>query len=279
MRLQRSQGERHLMRSRVHFAWLACLPLLAQQPHVRTKPADTEELGAITARGRAIAAYDAAAWHATDAVQALHPAKDAVRMYIGRYTSGGWEIAFGKLNDTRDAFLLAYDAEPTGDKSQPKISANPVPIAERDDWLNIARAFDLARAQMKLSRPYNGAVLAGPDGDWYVYFYPAQTTTDSFPTGADTRFLVSHDGTKILDTHPMHISLLENQMPKDGKVQMSFHTAVLDDAPEDTDVADTLMMGGIPMLIACKNFTYQVQADGKIISLGRTEDFLKDVKK
>ncbi len=234
----------------------------------------------MTVRGQAIAAYDAAAWHATDAVLAMHPPKDAVQMYIGRKSATGWEVAFGKLNDARDAFLISYDAEPTGDVLHPKIRETLLPTTDQGDWLFIARAYDLARSQLKVSRQYNGTVLAAPDGNWYVYFYPAQTTKESFPTGADTRFLVNHDGTKILDTHRMHMSLLENgPLPNGGKTEMTYHNAVLDDAPEDTDVANVLMMGGIPMLIACKTFTYKVQADGKINFLGTTQDFLKNVKK
>jgi len=78
----------------------------------------------------------------------------------------------------------------------------------------------------------------------------------------------------------MHASLLETKLPKDGtKTEMTYHTAFLDDAPEDMDVANVLIMGGIPMLITCTNFTYQLQADGKITPLGKTKDFLKGVKK
>jgi hypothetical protein len=245
----------------------------------RDKPAGSEELAAITARGKAIAAYDVAAWHATDVVQAMHPPPDAVAMYLGRQTAKGWEVVFGKLNESRDAFLLAYDAEPTADVLHPKVTASIVPFPDHGDWLNIARAYDLARSQLRVNRPYNGAVLAASNGNWYAYFYPAQVTQDSFPTGADTRFLISHEGTKILETHPMHLSLLEYTLKDAQKVAMTFHTAVVDDAPEDMDVANVLMMSGTPMIIAGKTYTYKVQPNGEINFLGTTADFLKDAKK
>lgn len=49
-----------------------------------------EELAQITERGRALYAYDQAAWHATDAVVATHPnrGKTAARS-PGRPTPGG----------------------------------------------------------------------------------------------------------------------------------------------------------------------------------------------
>src|SRR5215470_18399509 len=54
-----------------------------------------EELDAITERGRALAAYDQAAWHSTDAVLALKPRGGAVTHYIPRRTPTGWVVAFG----------------------------------------------------------------------------------------------------------------------------------------------------------------------------------------
>ena len=81
--------------------------------HHRDKPADAAELAAITSRGQALAAYDQVAWHATDAVLAIPGAKDNIKMYIGRQTGKGWVVAFGKLNEAKDVFLLAYEVEPT----------------------------------------------------------------------------------------------------------------------------------------------------------------------
>jgi hypothetical protein len=89
----------------------------AQQPewksaeHVSTR-IPREVLDAISVRGRAIANYDAAAWHGTDAVRALHPAAGAVQQYVARQRPGlaTWEVVFGRLSANADTFYIAYRA-------------------------------------------------------------------------------------------------------------------------------------------------------------------------
>ena len=55
-------------------ATVTALALLAlADPPDRKEPPTKEELAAITERGRNLAGYDAAAWHASDAVQAKDP--------------------------------------------------------------------------------------------------------------------------------------------------------------------------------------------------------------
>jgi hypothetical protein len=66
-------------------------------------PPDTL-LHAIEARGRALAAYDQAAWRATDAALALKPAPGLVTHYIARPADRGWVVSFGRLSE--DSFLV-----------------------------------------------------------------------------------------------------------------------------------------------------------------------------
>jgi hypothetical protein len=62
------------------------------------------ELDAITTRGRLLAEYDQAAWHATDAVVALHPDQSAVRGYLARRSAGGeCQDGEGRLQPTVSA--------------------------------------------------------------------------------------------------------------------------------------------------------------------------------
>jgi hypothetical protein len=67
-----------------------------------------DELAGITARGRLLFEYDQAVWHASDAVMAKNPPKEALGRYVARKTDTGWVVAFGRLNEKRDAFLVAY---------------------------------------------------------------------------------------------------------------------------------------------------------------------------
>jgi hypothetical protein len=248
------------------------------QRHTRQKPADATELAAIAERGRAIASYDQAAWHATDEVQAVHPKDGVVGMYVGKHTPDGWVIVFGKLNDTKDAFLLAYEVSPSSDPLHPRVKVNTPAVEERGDWLHMARAIDVTRSGFNpQGRPYNDVVLPGPANSWYVYFYPGTTSNDVFPTGADVRYRVSGDGATIEETHTMHASYLE--FNRNATANFWFRTAFLDDAPEDTDVANAIMMGGVRGIIAAPTFVYQIAADGTPTYMQPTKEFMKELKK
>src|SRR5262249_30377066 len=74
------------------------------------EPLHQDELAAITNRGRDLAGYDAAAWHASDALQAKHPKQGSVVRHIARKTDKGWLVSFGRLDDNQDRFLVVYEA-------------------------------------------------------------------------------------------------------------------------------------------------------------------------
>jgi hypothetical protein len=57
----------------------SCSVLLAQKAEQENKVPTPAELQAITARGKMLAEYDVASWHATDAVQDLKPKKGSTR--------------------------------------------------------------------------------------------------------------------------------------------------------------------------------------------------------
>src|SRR6266852_4669566 len=88
------------------------------------------ELAAITARGRMLAEYDTASWHATDAVKALNPAEGSVRRYIARKTDAGWIVVFGRFNETEDAFLILYEA--TQRSGSPEFTAKTYDSPQKD---------------------------------------------------------------------------------------------------------------------------------------------------
>src|SRR5215510_7628279 len=92
---------------------LIVLLIAAVATHAQTEkktPASEAELAQITERGRNLADYDVAAWYATDAVMPLKPEEGSVVRYIAKRTGDGWTVAFGRLNDARDKFLIAYEA-------------------------------------------------------------------------------------------------------------------------------------------------------------------------
>jgi hypothetical protein len=77
----------------------------------------------------------------------------------------------------------------------------------------------------------------------------------------------------------LHNSVIEKEMPKgDGtnRLAMGFHTHVLDESPEDTDVFHVLTRKpAVPELIRTEHFVFQVGPDGEARYVGKAEDILK----
>jgi hypothetical protein len=108
-------------------------------------------------------------------------------------------------------------------------------------------------------------VLPGPADQLYVYLYPAQTKARVYPLGGDVRYLVSADGTKILEKRQMHKTILENQSGSGKKVLAGYHSHVLSDLPEDTDVFHVLTRDPpLPEMVVTAHFMYRVDTDGSI---------------
>jgi hypothetical protein len=89
---------------------LALIFATLPDPPDRKEPPSKEVLAAITQRGRDLAGYDDAAWHASDAVRAKNPKPGSVAGYIARKTDKGWVVAFGRLDECKAKYLIAYEA-------------------------------------------------------------------------------------------------------------------------------------------------------------------------
>jgi len=236
------------------------------------------QLADITARGRALAAYDFAAWHGTDAVTALKPTPGTVTRYIARETPNGWTVAFGRLTASRDTFLIAYEAvrtSTTGEFEGFTGVSHPKPVADTGYFVHAARAIDTAIVEFGLvRRSYNTAALPTPSGNWWVYLFPAPTIVGVWPLGADTRYLISADGRTILERRRLHNSVIEFsaarvQKPAGATMQAGYHTAVVAEIPEDTDVYHVLSRTPkVPEYVMTDHFVYRIDTDGKIIFFG-----------
>lgn len=83
----------------------------AQPALTQPMPASAQQLAAITARGRALEAYDQAAWHGTDAAVAVVGSdQSGLKYYIARQMPSGWTVDFGTLDPAGAAFLTAIEA-------------------------------------------------------------------------------------------------------------------------------------------------------------------------
>jgi hypothetical protein len=251
-------------RSLYQFAIFA-LFLTPPAANASSKPSDAE-LAAITARGVLLAEYDAAAWQATDAVTAAHPIESRANLYIARKTDAGWIVDFGRLSEAGDKFLLAYEVIET---ASPKFDVKSFDLAKEDMGWNLAAAKGIEAAKRdfgETSRPYNVAVLPAEGEGMFVYLYPAQVKAGVYPLGADVRYRVSPDGTKIVEKHQMHKTIIETVPErKEVKVEVGYHTHVLSDLPEDTDVMLVLTrQPRVPEIVVAGAYMFTIGTNGKI---------------
>jgi hypothetical protein len=255
------------------FCVLGTSPVLGQVQ----RPSDAE-LAAITERGRALAAYDFAAWHGSDAIAPLNPPAGSFTKYIARSTPKGWTVTFGRLTAARDTFLIAYEAVRTSDSGEFegfKGVSHPTPLVDTDYYVRASRALDTAMVEFgPVRRSYNVAVLPALKGAWWVYLFPAPTIAGVWPLGADARFLISADGKQVLERRRLHNSVIEFsarslQKPPGATMAAGAHTAVVADIPEDTDVYHVLTRTPkVPEYVMTDHFIYRIDPDGKINFLG-----------
>jgi hypothetical protein len=194
----------------------------------------------VTARGHAPFEYDQAAWHASDALLATHPDKSSLGRFIAHKSESGWTVVFGRLSEQRDKFVVAYEATQGATLKEFTVRKLDPPREDTSFYLAAAKGVETALHDFhREQRPYNVAVLPAPSGQLYVYVLPAQTKAGVYPLGGDARYLISPDGGTIVEKCQLHKSILETQprsVPKGATPAGGFHTHVLSDVPEDTDV-------------------------------------------
>jgi hypothetical protein len=244
--------------------------------HVSTR-FSRDSLDGISERGRAIAAYDAAAWHGSDAAMALKPDYVTAPRYLARLRpeSGRWEVVFGRLSATRDSFVFAYRAVQVLSGGTLYTATRVVPAeADTGYYVRAARALELAERDFgKQSRPYNSVVLPiVGTAEWFVYLVPAPTKVGYWPLGADVRYRITPDGMSMVAKRRLHNTVLEYGPPKPGahRLEAGYHSAVVADEPEDTDVFLVLTrQPQVPEYIVSASYYFRIDTDGRITAYDR----------
>ena len=252
----------------VLFCLTALLVFAAPSSFTQTISPSAAELNAITERGTLLNEYDQAAWHASDVVQMANPKTVEGQRYIAKKENGRWTVVFGKLTADKNLFEIHYEAIQQEKPQEFRASGE---LAQRGDngfYLFAARGMELAQRDFRGgNRPYNIAVLPAPEDQLFVYVYPAQTEARIYPLGGDIRYLISADGTKILEKRQMHKSILETGTAngKGKKLVAGFHTHISSDLPEDTDVFHVLTQDPrAPEMVRTPHFLFKVLVDGAI---------------
>ena len=244
----------------------SCSVLLAQKAERENKVPTPAELLAITARGKILAEYDVAAWHATDVVQDQKPEKGSTRYYIAKKGDAGWLVVFGRLNETHDKFLTLYQATQGTRPEFFTVKKFDPPVASTDFYFCAAKAFESALKDLgPVNRPYNAYAIPSQTGQLYVYLLPAQTENGIYPLGGDVRYTFTADGNAMVEKRQMHKSILEFTIQK-GTVAGS-HTHVLSLTPEDSDVFYVLTRKpAIPEYVGTMDKKiWVIQTDGTIL--------------
>jgi hypothetical protein len=224
-------------------------------------------LDGVTERGRALYAYDQAAWHGTDAFLALHPDTTGLTNYICRKTASGWVVSFGKWDEAHDKFFVVYEADESGQPGNYEAKKYNPPLDATNDLAAMERALELASADyQRPKRPYNSAILHAPGGNFYVYLYPGQTKDTIWPLGGDVRYTISADGKQIIEKRQLHKTILDIEFKPEDHPVAGVHSHILSDLPEDTDVLYVLNRRPlIPEYIGTEKKNYLVNTDGTIV--------------
>jgi hypothetical protein len=233
----------------------------------KTAPLSREQLAEISARGRMLAEYDEAAWHATDAVMSTHPKQDNDTRFVCRKADATWTCVFGRL--AADKLLIDYEALQAS-ATEFQIKHHEPPMEDTGFFFAAVRAMITAGNDFQKTaekRPYNPTVLPAHSGQFYVYIVPALTKKGIYPLGGDARYLVSTDGSTIVEKRQLHKSILETnqQVPAGTKFGGGFHIHVITETPEDTDVFYVLTRRPLTSeSVGAGKHVYFIETDGTI---------------
>lgn len=235
------------------------------------QPAGPDRLAQITSRGRALAEYDDACWKATDSMMASGASQEP-RRFFARKMGNAWQIVFGKPSPDRRSFAIDYEAVWTPGTKNAFARKLAPPRIDNAGWANYSRALDTALTVYKPQRGTNYAILQSPNG-YLVYFYPGSTEPGTWLLGGDMRYLISPDATKIIESRQMHKSVIPYSAEPGKTIAMGFHTAIVDNVPEDTDVFHVLARRpAVPELIVTRDYVYKVATNGVIRYIGTAGD-------
>ena len=223
-------------------------------------------LDGVTERGRALYAYDQAAWHGTDAFFALKPDTKGLTHYICRKTASGWIVSFGKWNEAHDRLLVVYEARETGQPGKYEAKKFDPPQEASSQLTAMELGLELATHDFGAQkRQYNTAILPASGGNLFIYIYPGQTKENVWPLGGDVRYTISADGKQIVEKRQLHKGIMDMEYKPGSGAVSGVHTHILSEVPEDTDVLYVLTRKpSIPEYIGAQTQKFVVNTDGTI---------------
>jgi hypothetical protein len=236
--------------------------------------ASQKELDEISARGRALAGYQRAAWTASAQLFATNPDPWKVQRYVAYHADSGWVVAFGRLSVERDTFYVSHIAIPAAVNGRRVDSLFEIETfrdvgPDTDFLVRAARAMDLAVISHGVTaRAYTAAAIPSGSGEWFVYLTPSADAANVWPLGDDVRYRVSADGLRVLETRRMHAGMVDasRSTSADGtRLLTSKGGKSLHDLPEDSDVFHALMgRPVVPEIVVTPRHQFVIGVDGGI---------------
>jgi hypothetical protein len=236
--------------------------------------ATQQQLDEISGRGRALAGYQRAAWTASMQLLATNPDPGQVLRYVAYHADSGWVVAFGRMNAERDTFYVSHIAIPAAVNGQRvdstfEFQTFAAPGPDTDYLVRAARAMDLATMTLGVTaRAYSAAAIPNEKGEWLVYLTPSADAANVWPLGDDVRYRVSPDGLRVLETHRMHVGMMEasrGTASGDARLVAKGTGKALRDLPEDSDVFHVLMnRPAVAEVVVTPRHRYRIDVDGSI---------------
>ena len=247
----------------------------------RNSPPSKAELAEITERGRQLAEYETVIWSATDAVMAASSG-NAPGLPIPRKIGGAWTVVYGGIYS--DKFFIRYEANQGASLKEFTVKKYNPPKEDTGFYYSAYKARETARAAFKEDFKgrsggrfaYNADVLPAPSGQFYVYLVPAHIPLLSYPLGGDARYLLSGDGTRVIEKRQLHNTIIEFTFRRGAPTIEAFHEAPLDNVPEDTDVFYVLVRDpSMSEMVATRQYLYRIETDGTINYLMTMDEYTK----
>lgn len=246
----------------------AAAPALSQS---QSRPATDDELAAVSKRGRILAKMQTLKDSATDLLLTKEQkysdgattdgAELSVQVQMPPY--GETKVAYGRLGSSQDTYFIDFVV--SGDKGHTAIKTFSPPLEDHEYFLDAARALSAAR-QSAADSPGSYLILPLDKNHkrFYVYLYP-RDKGKAYLLGGDKRYkvILDADGVLVAETKQLHQATLKYQVKKNAR--FGYHSAVIDDKPEDTDVLHVLTRKPVlPEFVSTTNYLYRIETDGQI---------------
>lgn len=270
------------LRTWILFGFLVVRPYSATLALAKEKEPFAEEIARIEKRAELIAGYERASILSSDYLMGRQVDTNGVETWVALFEERMWVVYYGKLSKKEKQFKSVYVVAIPHGKSKEVTMASPRKTSK--DLLTFARAIKIAANEITEPQVprYNPSVFREIDGTITVYFLPGNTQEGIVLIGGEYKVSVSSDGKRVLNSRKVHNSILrmqEHPADPDDKPAGGYHTHVLGDLPEETEVAVLRLHPTLaPHIIVGEKWTFGVDKEGKVFLMGKSKDVFESSK-